>query len=635
MARGMEPTWIKNFDVYSQTAKVLNLAGNIEDIYMLQNGDNYTYCNMKDWLHKRLESPTEQLFYYSPIYGLCDHTMLMNPEETSEAVRDFIRQGRGNAKDFPSLAGLLSSICRRCDREKSFSIVFPSASRLVVNSRSLSEAEHKAFTVLLESVRESNKRDRLVFLADNLCDLPDFMTRESADIRNIHVTIPDQLQRKQYMAKLFPEFSAKACDKLADAADNMNICEIQRMTTLIQGAPSPKGVQEAIEQYKFGHKDNPWMDMDREKALALEPYLQSVVFGQDEAIQKISRKIVKAQTGVKRAFNNRKSRRPVGVCVLVGPTGTGKTLLVKKVAEHVFGSEDAMIRFDMAEYQTPHNAERLKGAPPGYVGYSEGGQLTNAVKAKPHCILLFDEIEKAHPDVLTMLLGVLEDGVLTSGRGETVSFANCFIVFTSNLGAAESAAADDNEEAKEIIMRAIHRHFYETIGRPEILGRFERDNAITVFNRLGAEVTENILESELKQAKENFKMQSNIELVWTKQVIHRICDFAAERESGANGRAVLAALDTFLEDPLADLYAEKEIVRNVRIEIQDIVEENGAPRLVCQVTPIAVEVDADRTGASGRVGGGHITHMNRVGGNTNQGNGNSVPTGGSKLRRLG
>ncbi len=600
MARYMEPTWIKNFDVYAQTARVLNLSGNVEDIYIYEAGENYNYYNMKDWLYKKLDNPADQLLFYSPIHGLCDWGMLSNPEETSDTVRNFIRQGRGNAKDFPELAKLLASICRKNDREKSFTLVFPSASRLAVNSRSLSEAEHKAFVTLFEAVRESNKRDRIIFLVNNLCDLPEFLTRENADVRNIHVAIPDQIQRKQYMAKLFPEFAPKVCDKLADAADNMCICEIQRMTALLQGAPTAQNVLAAIEQYKYGHKENPWMDMDREKVMGLEPYLLSCVFGQDEAVKNLSRKIVKAQTGVTRAFNSRKSRRPIGVCLMVGPTGTGKTFLVKKAAEYIFGSEDAMIRFDMAEYQTAHNAERLKGAPPGYVGYDAGGQLTSAVKAKPHSILLFDEIEKAHPDVLTTLLGVLEDGVMTSGRGETVSFANCFLVFTSNLGAAESAAADDNETAKEIIMSAIRRHFYDNIGRPEILGRFQRDNAITVFNRLGNDVTENILESQLKQAQENLKEQNNVEITWTKDVLRRICDFAAEGDAGANGRAVLAALDRFVEDPLADLYVEKGIAGNVRIELRDIVMENDAPRFICDVTPIAAPIPASaRPGAAG------------------------------------
>ena len=593
MAGGMEPSWIRNFEVYSQTARVMNLSGNVNDIYVCTGDSDYTYYNMNDWLHHKLDREGEQLFYYSPTHGLCDWSMLSNPDETSEEVRNFISLGKGTAKDFGSFAALLASICRRVDREKNFTVVFPEASRLAVNSRALSECEHRAFSTLLSAIRESTRRDRLIFLTDNLSDLPDFMTREGADIRNIPILLPDQVQRRQYLEKLFPEFSAKDRDKLADASDGMSICELQRMTVLIEGSPAVNTVQDAIEQYKYGYKDNPWMEMDREKALGLKDYLQARVFGQDEAVDKISRMIVKAQTGVKKAFNSKGNRRPVGVALMVGPTGTGKTFIAKKTAEYIFGSEDAMIRFDMAEYMQPHAAERLKGAPPGYVGYSEGGQLTNAVKEKPYSIILFDEIEKAHPDVLTLLLGVLEDGVLTSGRGETVSFTNTLLMFTSNLGAAASAEAESNEEAKEIILAAIHRHFYEQIGRPEILGRFQRDNAVTVFNRLGPEVSENMVISNLKQAQENFRMLANIELTWTDRVVQAIRAKGAE-DMSANGRAVLAALDKCFEDPLADLFAEKGIRRDAKVEIRDVVEENGTFRLEARVTPLA------GTGADGR-----------------------------------
>jgi ATP-dependent Clp protease ATP-binding subunit ClpA len=606
MCRGIEPTWNKNFDVYAKTARIINLNGNIGDIYLLSSADgDYCYYGLNEWLYRKLASDSERVLYYSPTKGLCSRGMLESPDEVSDEVKEFLRQGKGNAKDLTSLAALVSSVCRSEERTGSFALVFPDASRLVVNGKSLSEAEHRAFAALIEAVRESRRPDRLIFLAENLCDLPEFLTQESADIRNIHITLPEQVQRKQYLAKLFPEFTAKEQDKLADASDGLNIREIQRTTVLLSGSPSYKDVEDAFEQYKYGYKDNPWMDMDRDKAMGLEKYLSDRVFGQEEAVKKVSQNILMAQTGIANAFHNRKSRRPVGVCLMVGPTGTGKTLIAKKTAEYVFGSEDAMIRFDMAEYMAPHSAERLKGAPPGYVGYSEGGQLTNAVKAKPHAIILFDEIEKAHPDVLTLLLGVLEDGVLTSGKGETVSFANTFLIFTSNLGAAESASASTNEEAKEIILEAIHRHFYETIGRPEILGRFNRDNAVTVFNRLGPEVTENIVISELKQAGENLKVQANRELVWSADVVRTICGHAAE-DTASNGRGVLAALKRYFEAPLAMKIAEEGIDKNVRIHVESITEEAGEPALSCRVEVLS---PTDHRGETRREGS--VSRMNR------------------------
>jgi ATP-dependent Clp protease ATP-binding subunit ClpA len=163
--------------------------------------------------------------------------------------------------------------------------------------------------------------------------------------------------------------------------------------------------------------------------------------------------------------------KPKGTLFFVGPTGVGKTELAKAIAEFLFGDEAACIRLDMSEYSHEHSDQRLIGAPPGYVGFEEGGQLTNAVRERPFCVLLFDEIEKAHPRILDKFLQILEDGRLTDGRGETAHFSETVIIFTSNIGAADMPAATDRQVVRDHFIRAVERHFVGELGRPELLNR--------------------------------------------------------------------------------------------------------------------------------------------------------------------
>ena len=206
---------------------------------------------------------------------------------------------------------------------------------------------------------------------------------------------------------------------------------------------------------------------EKEKLLRLDEILHQRVIGQDEAVQAVADAVLRARSGLK------DPKRPIGSFIFLGPTGVGKTELARSLAEALFDSEDNMVRLDMSEYMEKHTVARLIGAPPGYVGYEEGGQLTEAVRRKPYCVLLFDEIEKAHHDVFNVLLQILDDGRLTDSQGRTVDFKNTIIIMTSNLGSLyllENAAADGEilPAVKEQVMSELQRHF-----RPEFLNRVD------------------------------------------------------------------------------------------------------------------------------------------------------------------
>jgi ATP-dependent Clp protease ATP-binding subunit ClpB len=225
---------------------------------------------------------------------------------------------------------------------------------------------------------------------------------------------------------------------------------------------------------------------EREKLIQLEEHLHQRVIGQDTAIKAVASAIRRARAGLQ------DENRPIGSFIFLGPTGVGKTELSRALAEFLFDDEQAMIRIDMSEYMEKHTVSRLIGAPPGYVGYEEGGQLSEAVRRKPYSVILFDEIEKAHSDVFNVLLQVLDDGRITDGQGRTVDFKNTVIIMTSNIGSQYIMEESSSPEARErLVMEALRQHF-----RPEFLNRIDD---IIIFDRLSEEELKKIVEIQLKR----------------------------------------------------------------------------------------------------------------------------------------
>src|SRR5437879_9284170 len=215
----------------------------------------------------------------------------------------------------------------------------------------------------------------------------------------------------------------------------------------------------------------------------MEAELKQRVIGQDEAVTAISKALRRSRADLK------DPKRPIGSFVFLGPTGVGKTYLARTLAEFMFGDPDALIQIDMSEYMEKHTVARLIGAPPGYVGYEEGGQLSEAVRRKPYSVVLFDEIEKANPDVFNVLLQVLDDGRITDGQGRTVDFKNTVIIMTSNIGSQYITEEESSENRRRLVMDALRAHF-----RPEFLNRIDE---IIIFERLTEEDLKKIVEIQL------------------------------------------------------------------------------------------------------------------------------------------
>ena len=291
---------------------------------------------------------------------------------------------------------------------------------------------------------------------------------------------------------------------------------------------------------------------ESERLLHMEDAIHGRVIGQEEAIATISKAVRRARAGLK------DPKRPIGSFIFMGPTGTGKTLLARALAEFLFGSEDALIKIDMSEFMERHNVSRLVGAPPGYVGYDEGGQLTEAVRRKSYSVIVLDEIEKAHPEVFNILLQILEDGHLTDAKGRRVDFRNTVIIMTSNVGAQqmqrdssigfragaaglEAQAAADYDRMKDKVLAELKNTF-----RPEFLNRID---ATVVFRSLTREEIRLIVDLLLKRVKDQLAGQE-MELQVTDAAKDAIIAKGYDQAYGA--RPLRREIQNQIEDPLAE-----------------------------------------------------------------------------------
>ncbi len=304
------------------------------------------------------------------------------------------------------------------------------------------------------------------------------------------------------------------------------------------------------------------------KLLKMEEELSKYIIGQDEAIKALARAIRRSRAGIK------DPRRPIGSFVFLGPTGVGKTELAKKLAWFMFGDENALVRIDMSEFMEKHNVSRLIGSPPGYVGYEEGGQLTEAVRRKPYSVVLFDEIEKAHPDVFNVLLQVLEDGILTDGLGRTVSFRNTIIIMTSNVGVKklkETKTLGFARETKEAIsyeeLKAFLIQEFKNLVPPEFLNRIDE---IIVFKPLDKETMKKIVEVMLEDLRRRLA-EKGITLKVSDKLKEKLVEESYDPEYGA--RPLRRAIIKRIEDPISEAIIRKEIKDNSTILID--VDERG------------------------------------------------------------
>jgi ATP-dependent Clp protease ATP-binding subunit ClpC len=327
---------------------------------------------------------------------------------------------------------------------------------------------------------------------------------------------------------------------------------------------------------------------ERERLLEMERVMHQRIIGQDEPIKAIAKAVRRARAGLK------DPKRPIGSFMFLGPTGIGKTLLAKTLAEFMFGSEEALIKLDMSEFMERHNVSRLVGAPPGYVGYEEGGQLTEAVRRRPYSVILLDEIEKAHPEAFNMLLQIMEDGYLSDAKGRRVDFRNTLLLMTSNIGAkliqgakglgfvisqeAENERRESEyEKMKNKVMEALKKTF-----RPEFINRLD---GIMVFRSLSKEEIAQIVELELRPLRLQMAEQE-MSLLLTAAARLAIAEAGYDPEYGA--RPLRRVIQNQIQDPLSEgMLSEKYVAGDtITVDYREVVEEDGsiAKKFVFEIT---------------------------------------------------
>ena len=323
---------------------------------------------------------------------------------------------------------------------------------------------------------------------------------------------------------------------------------MQKEGTLLRNSVDEESIASIVSKWT-GIPVNKMMDSEKQKVLKVEEVLKKDVIGQDEAIKAISRAIKRNKAGLS------ETSRPIGSFLFLGPTGVGKTESAKTLAKFLFDDPKSLIRFDMSEYMEKHAVSRLVGAAPGYVGYEEGGQLTEAVRRKPYSVILFDEVEKAHPDVFNILLQVLDDGRLTDNKGVTVDFKNTIIILTSNIGSARIIEISDKEQRRKAVLDELKSHF-----RPEFLNRLDD---IVIFEQLGLQAITNIVDILFNNIKKKVE-EKGIKISLTNEAKDYIAKVGFDPVYGA--RPLKRAIYEIVEDKLAELILEDSIGEGSHVE---------------------------------------------------------------------
>lgn len=585
--------WQRDLAVYKDIHTTFIIEGNVHDKqpWIFPEDDYCEPISLKMYLQRFLQKEGyDIIIFYNPVDGF-------NNPFNKIMVDRFVKITGINSLDNVSVCDAISYARTALEGTiDTVAIIYEMANTLAVVPDNLSDSEEKNFAKLMimskNSVQaiSSSKQKPLTnvqfFITDKINDIPAWFYVNNPYVKTLNISKPEKEVRSSIIKsrvnsikgteELNEDEKKKIVDEFTLLTDGMSLVEIDGIVALCryQGL-TVEHIREAIFMFKYGTNESHWDKIDMDIVNNIDDILSKRVKGQPYAISKVSSILKRSCLGLTELQGGSNSR-PKGVLFFAGPTGTGKTELAKSIAEMIFGDESFLTRFDMSEYGQPHSDQKLLGAPPGYVGYSAGGQLTNAIKEKPFSVLLFDEIEKAHPSILDKFLQILEDGRLTDSSGETVYFSETLIIFTSNLGITKRSANGtsinvvskemDYEQIKEGILQEIKEYFKYDINRPELLNRIG-DNFI-VFDYIREDVAKRILSNKVDKIVDN--------LLKSKQIVLNIedafYDYLIEEslnnlENG--GRGIGNVIESKLVNSIASIMTEGNISDNASIALSN------------------------------------------------------------------
>lgn len=616
--------WHRELGIFSKIKPLIILEGNILDSYQYPvegSTPKGSILRLPEYLHFYFKDMGYQniVFYNSlcGFYNTCEEGYLENFANLTESS---VEQEciKADFKSRNKNTGAANIVRKALSQNKEVTlIIMDFASRYIISPEHMEQSEVDSFTMLLQAsldakeVKTENNgilKNLLLLITNKVNDIPAWFYLQNPNVKIVTLSVPSKEEREALIkSPNFPSFFAgeiymkespyykehseeleKIQDKFIALTDGFSFIEINGLRRLCKNEKiHMQDLCDVIDLYKYGIRENPWKNLNLKEIRNAKSNFEKRVKGQDYAITKTLDVIKRAITGMS-GLQGSSHTRPKGILFFAGPTGTGKTETAKTLAEILFGDESCCIRFDMSEYGQSHSDQKLLGAPPGYIGYEAGGQLTNAVKKNPFSILLFDEIEKAHPSILDKFLQILEDGRMTDGQGNTIYFSETIIIFTSNLGiftidetGTRQANVTSDMKYPELSVRvktAIEDYFKLQLGRPEILNRIGEN--IVIFDYIRSDVAKLILDAQLHKIIENLAAEKHIKLEFSEEVKNILVEQALKNLSNG-GRGIGNIVENLFINPLSRYLFDNEIFENANIIINSINIHSYPPELKC------------------------------------------------------
>ena len=616
--------WHRELELFSGIKPLLILEGNVLDQYRYPVSGSPRQDEiipLSLYLHTYFQDEGyDGIVFYSNLVGFVNPYQPAMLERYAALTGTKVQQGAIQAEFKGNDANTAPNMIRRAMGQRNCSTVtvLEMASHYITTPERMDQQDVNSFNILLQSalssawVRTPNgkKQNLLILLVNKLNDLPAWFYLNNPVCKILELDAPSREERKRmlegdHLAGFFsstvyrrdmpyyrehPDELERIRERFTGLTEGLSFTELEEMRLLCKQEETPiRDLCKTVDLYKYGIKENPWSTLSMESLKTAKQDFEKRIKGQDAALERTLDVVKRAVTGMN-GVNSSSAGKPKGVLFFAGPTGTGKTETAKALAEKLFGDESACVRFDMSEYGQSHSDQKLMGAPPGYVGYEAGGQLTNAVKENPFCILLFDEIEKAHSSVLDKFLQILEDGRMTDGQGKTVYFSETIIIFTSNLGIYVKDAFGHRQpnvtmdmeynEVRTRVRSAIEDYFKLELGRPEILNRIGEN--IVVFDYIRKEAADLILKAQVDKIIRNLREQKNIQ-IRIEDYAYKSLEEAATFDLSNGGRGIGNQVEALLVNPLSRWMFDHAVIQDAEVVIEGFETTANPPALRCRM----------------------------------------------------
>ena len=569
---------------------ILLVSGNINELFYLQDifpkAKSNGFVSLTDviayYCNHVKANPVKTVHYFSPSDGQIDYSLDKDKPKSNEEKEQAQNQdelGLDNTADNDLTAyldQLNDEIKATAKNNNQFSrldiidcsdIFFDKGAMQGVPPAKLSQliADFMEFNENIKAVRFITNFKKLILYSRNPSTLTNFFSTNNIEFASVVIQKPSKEERSDFF-KTYSDYFVNVKDTIEDPdsddfkdavviTDGLSYREILQLAKLEVASDEKYTFKQLYNIANFNKKQSEWESSKNFKDLnKISEELNKRVKGQDYAISQIRKTLIRNFTGLQGITQSSNSKKPKGILFFVGPTGVGKTEISKALCEYIFGDESRLIRFDMSEYNHEESDQKLIGAAPGYVAYDAGGQLTNAIKEKPFCILLFDEIEKAHNKILDKFLQILEDGRLTSSQGETVDFSETLIIFTSNIGTSQiKDAIADKDVVHQQFINAVKDYFKNNLKRPEILNRIGEKNIIPFDFITDDKILDEILDMKLNKIIAKLKEEKFIDLRVNdadKEFLFEGIKNKYDRTMG--GRGLMEKLETNFVDGLSE-----------------------------------------------------------------------------------